>query len=283
MILKRVAFFGGGGGGNRSRGLARTRVFSARLISMLCVRSTTVLGWRCSLIRCKARSLVPVSRRFVFHHSLARSKQVLDNNSWLSRTVQESLSFAAYWHDPLDQAAFASLNIFLADINNVRAAKNATYKANMLSLNKVFLLYSTNDRIVVPLQSPWFSFFDYVNGSDSVVDNYSALPDYTECVCLVVCFVVCLVVRCVVQTVLDAWRRTFADRDWIGMRSLMQAKKLVMQSTPCGHQGSARRRRASTQAVTLAYCRHSSRRVQVDVRQVDATAVEQHSVKTMFT
>jgi len=130
--------------------------------------------------------------------------EILVQNNWLSKDIQDNIAFAAYWHDPLDQAAFASENVFLADINNARAVKNATYKSNIMSLNTAMLLYSTTDHIVVPRESPWFSFFDYVNGSDSTVDDYKLLPDWTD--------------------------------DWIGMRSLASKGKLLTYSTPCGHQ-----------------------------------------------
>jgi len=129
---------------------------------------------------------------------------VLDNDGWLSKDVQSNIAFAAYWHDPLDQAAFVSDNIFLADINNARSVKNQTYKANILSLNTAMLLYSTTDNIVVPKESPWFSFFDYVNGSDNNVVKCDRLPDWTE--------------------------------DWLGFASLYAAGKLQLHSTPCGHQ-----------------------------------------------
>jgi palmitoyl-protein thioesterase len=138
--------------------------------------------------------------------------QLLIDNTWLSQEVQANIAFASYWHDPLDQAAFVSDNIFLADINNARDNKNATYKHNIISLNTALLIYSTNDHIVVPKESPWcvgvtgsllaqtrayrFSFFDYVNASDASVDLYSLLPDWTD--------------------------------DWIGMRTLAAQKKLQM-------------------------------------------------------
>jgi len=130
--------------------------------------------------------------------------QLLIDNTWLSQEVQENIAFASYWHDPLDQIAFASDNIFLADINNVRTNKNATYKNNIMSLNTALLVYSTTDHIVVPKESPWFSFFDYVNASDATIDKYTLLPDWTD--------------------------------DWIGMRTLASQNKLQMQSVPCGHQ-----------------------------------------------
>lgn len=125
------------------------------------------------------------------------------NDDLLSAQVQERISFGAYWHDPFAQARFVAENIFLADINNARATKNATYKANFMSLNHVTLLYSLIDNIVVPNASPTFSFFDYVNGSDSVVVPMRQTPDYVG--------------------------------DWIGLQSLDRAGKLQTVGVNCQH------------------------------------------------
>ena len=65
---------------------------------------------------------------------------LLNGGDWLSEDVQKLLSFAAYWHDPFQEHDFATKNIFLADLNNARATKNSTYRANMISLNKALLV-----------------------------------------------------------------------------------------------------------------------------------------------
>ncbi len=62
------------------------------------------------------------------------------------RDFQKSISFAAYWKDPFNLDEYAQYNIFLADINNERDAKNETYKQNFESLNYLLLEYSTEDR-----------------------------------------------------------------------------------------------------------------------------------------
>jgi palmitoyl-protein thioesterase len=82
--------------------------------------------------------------------------------------LQETVSFAAYWKDPYHYPKYLTDNIFLADINNERPVKNATYKKNLLSLNALVLQYSPIDTIVVPNTSPVFQFFA-VNQSSTVV------------------------------------------------------------------------------------------------------------------
>ena len=59
-----------------------------------------------------------------------------------SRIFESVLTFAAYWRSPLNYSAYLENNRFLADINNERDVKNATYKANFESLNTLALLYS---------------------------------------------------------------------------------------------------------------------------------------------
>lgn len=128
---------------------------------------------------------------------------LLNTNDWYSKFTQTHVSFAAYWHDPFEQSRFVADNLFLADINNARPSKNATYKANFASLNHVVLVYSLIDIIVIPDQSPTFAFFDYVNGSDSTVLPMRQTPDYIG--------------------------------DWIGLQSLDRAGKLETHGVNCSH------------------------------------------------
>ena len=67
----------------------------------------------------------------------------------ISSAAQKLLTFAAYWRSPLNYSSYLENNEFLADINNERETKNATYKANFESLNTLALLYSEKVRIPV--------------------------------------------------------------------------------------------------------------------------------------
>lgn len=58
-----------------------------------------------------------------------------------------------YWQDPLNEAEYLSKSVFLADINNARPEKNATYRANMITLNAFVMVLFLNDSMVQPRQS----------------------------------------------------------------------------------------------------------------------------------
>ena len=58
--------------------------------------------------------------------------------------------------------AYLAHSAFLADINNERAAKNATYAASLASLARLVLYRFADDVTVVPRDSAWFGFY---NGS----------------------------------------------------------------------------------------------------------------------
>jgi len=128
---------------------------------------------------------------------------LLLDGGYVSKWLQEHVTFAAYWKDPFNYQDYLSSNIFLADINNEKSQKNSTYKKkNIESLNAYSLVYSTNDRIVIPNVSPWFNFFE--NGQDSKVFDFKHSDQYLK--------------------------------NFIGLRTLYDKKKLYFFSVPCGHQ-----------------------------------------------
>lgn len=98
-------------------------------------------------------------------------------------------------------SAYLKNNIYLADINNERPEKNETYKAHMTSLNAYALLYSTHDDIVVPRTSPWFEF--YAPDQDTRIVPFNQSVSYKE--------------------------------DWIGLRTLDEAGKIVRWTANCSH------------------------------------------------
>jgi palmitoyl-protein thioesterase len=125
---------------------------------------------------------------------------ILDGG-WVDSWVQEHITFASYWKDPLRYDEYLQDNIFLADINNEREEKNQTYKNHITSLNLMSLVYSTVDDIVIPKESPWFSFFS--EGDDSTVVPLNATLQYKE--------------------------------DWIGLRTLNESGRLLLYAIPCPH------------------------------------------------
>jgi len=57
--------------------------------------------------------------------------------------------------------------VFLADINNARALKNATYKSNLETLNAFVMVKFLQDTMVQPIESEWFGF--YISGQDKLI------------------------------------------------------------------------------------------------------------------
>ncbi|CAG8459300.1 7352_t:CDS:2 [Ambispora gerdemannii] len=97
---------------------------------------------------------------------------------------------AQYYKDPTRLELYKKLNIFLPDINNELEVKNATYRANLASLNTLVLIQFTKDVTLKPRDSAWFSFY----GEDGELQDLYDTPLYIE--------------------------------DWIGLRQLDEEEKL---------------------------------------------------------
>ena len=63
-----------------------------------------------------------------------------DPGCTLSKVAQRALTFFSYWKTPLFYDAYLANSTFLADVNNEREQKNATYRKNMASLNAMLLV-----------------------------------------------------------------------------------------------------------------------------------------------
>ncbi|EGD76581.1 hypothetical protein PTSG_07698 [Salpingoeca rosetta] len=110
---------------------------------------------------------------------------------------------AGYWRPPFNHTVYLETNTFLADINNEREQKNATYRRNMVQLNTLALSMATKDSVVIPQSSPLFSFF--ANNSDSDVVPWNETKGYEE--------------------------------DWVGLRTLHESGRLITAALPCTHMG----------------------------------------------
>jgi len=74
--------------------------------------------------------------------------------------IQRLLVQAQYWHDPLAEQEYVQNSLYLADINNQGPKKNSSYKENLLKLENLVLVKFTEDSIVDPKGSEWFSWFN---------------------------------------------------------------------------------------------------------------------------
>ncbi|CAG8588552.1 8605_t:CDS:2, partial [Diversispora eburnea] len=77
-----------------------------------------------------------------------------------SEFVRKRVIQAQYFKDPKNIETYLAKNIFLPDINNELMFKNKTYAKNLASLNKFVMIRFTEDTIVRPKDSSWFSFYD---------------------------------------------------------------------------------------------------------------------------
>ena len=79
----------------------------------------------------------------------------LKSNTWTD-FVQSRLVPAQYFRDPEDLTSYLDHSNFLADINNERKFKNATYKENLMKLEKFVMFMFSEDTTVVPKESAYF-------------------------------------------------------------------------------------------------------------------------------
>ncbi|EGD77142.1 palmitoyl-protein thioesterase 3 [Salpingoeca rosetta] len=130
---------------------------------------------------------------------------VLFNNAPYSDMVQNSLSLAQYWRDPFNIKAYMEKSTFLADLNNERLHKNATYKEHITSLKTMMLIYSKEDFVVNPRQSGWFQHFRAFSGPGK---------------------------NGVVVPLRDS---LFYKLDYIGVKALDESGRLQMHESDCAH------------------------------------------------
>lgn len=97
---------------------------------------------------------------------------------WYTKPIQETVSFSNYWRDPTRLQLYREKSAFLADINNERAVKNASYSTRIARLKHFVLLYSDCDKVIQPALSSWFSFFRDNSTNELVPLSESKL--YTE-------------------------------------------------------------------------------------------------------
>ncbi|EGD79194.1 palmitoyl-protein thioesterase 1 [Salpingoeca rosetta] len=108
---------------------------------------------------------------------------------------------AQYFRSAFEYKKYLEKNIFLADLNNERATKNATYKQNLASLNRFVLIEFSEDTMVVPRESSQFGYFK--EGAMKEIVPMRQQPIYTE--------------------------------DWIGLQQLDKDNRIVEKKCPGDH------------------------------------------------
>ena len=118
-----------------------------------------------------------------------------------SRSSSRTLSFANYWRDPTKLDVYLANSGFLADINNEREKKNASYATRLARLEHFVLVYSSSDSIIQPAVSSWFGFY-----KDNSTDELEPLAS-----------------------------RQMYKEDWIGLRTLDTTGRLHFAQIDCLH------------------------------------------------
>lgn len=91
--------------------------------------------------------------------------------------VQKHLVQAQYWHDPLDEARYRNVSLFLAEINQENVV-NPDYKTNLMKLKNFVMVKFSEDTMVDPKDSEWFAFYKPGQGKEIVPLQESTI--YTE-------------------------------------------------------------------------------------------------------
>jgi palmitoyl-protein thioesterase len=99
------------------------------------------------------------------------------SNSLLFSWAQKHIAQATYWHDPLHEQKYRQKSSFLADINNERKI-NENYKKRLNSLQKFVMVKFLKDKIVTPIETSWFGFYE--TGSDKRVLSLVESSFYTS-------------------------------------------------------------------------------------------------------
>ncbi|KAK5944592.1 hypothetical protein PMZ80_003874 [Knufia obscura] len=125
---------------------------------------------------------------------------LLKSSTVWSHYVQSHVVPAQYYRDSEDYENYLNYSNFLADINNERPVKNATYKKNLASLRNFVMVMFEDDATVIPKESGWFSQVNMTSGEVVGVRN-----------------------------------RTIYEEDWIGLKKLDEGGNLKFEKVRGEH------------------------------------------------
>ena len=126
-------------------------------------------------------------------------ESILKGQTW-TNFVQTTLVPAQYFRNPDDLESYLEYSNFLANINNERTKKNATYVENMKRLEKFVMYVFENETTVVPKWSGWFDEFNLTSAKRTKLQD-----------------------------------RDLYKEDWLGLRWLDERGRLVFKETEGGH------------------------------------------------
>lgn len=159
----------------------------------------------------KVRSLITFGSQ---HNGISEFQKCKSPTDWICRAAnailksstvwsdyaQRTFVPAQYFRDPADYENYIAHSGFLADINNERKEKNATYKKNLSQLEHFVMALFKEDATVIPKESAWFA------GKNETTGNVTRLQD-----------------------------RQIYKEDWIGLKELDKKGALVFEELDGEH------------------------------------------------
>lgn len=143
---------------------------------------------RCGGWAPRVRSLITFGSQ---HNGIAEFQKCASATDWIcqganallksstvwSSFVQSRLVPAQYYRAIDDYDNYLAHSNFLADINNERPLKNATYADNLAALEKFVMVVFRDDQTVIPKESGWFA---EVNATAATVTHLRDRPIYKD-------------------------------------------------------------------------------------------------------
>ena len=114
--------------------------------------------------------------------------------------LNDKLAPASYWKYKSHYDQYMKHNTYLKDLNNEGPKKNANYKNRIISLNKMLLVKGSKDNTITPRESSWFEFYDKKG-----------------------------------QKIVPLRQSDFYKKDYLGIKTLDQKKKLIFVSIAQDH------------------------------------------------
>ena len=93
-----------------------------------------------------------------FYELCEMARQLLSAGAYVP-WIQDLISPAQYWHDPLNISSYLAGSHYLAPINNELEVVNEAYRAKMEELENFVMVMFNQDEIVVPKESAHFRFY----------------------------------------------------------------------------------------------------------------------------
>lgn len=119
-----------------------------------------------------------------------------------------SLPWLEYWKDPYHYEDYLQTNDFLVYINNEKEHENMElYKSNLLSLNHFLIVWSHIDKVIFPVESSKFEFYNISLAEERKELEIAKLNETKEYL-----------------------------NDMLGLRELHKNKKLDIVEYPCKHE-----------------------------------------------